>query len=133
MILPPEHMQRQYACDALQQREILRVDDVQVVPERIRAGEEVNQIVYYTFCPSAEPITVQGRMSRVVTFQGKEVFRDVTNHIEFKPGMWAIGVIIGIPKGAKGGTYTVHTAISYRDKNIEKRKTFSVDTAPGRR
>ena len=133
MILPPAQTQRQYACDSLQQKAMFRIDDMQVVPERIKAGEEVNQVVYYTFCSPSELVILQGRISLVVTFQGKEVFRDVTSNIDFKPGVWAVGAIIGIPKGAKSGAYTLDTTISYQDKNIGKRKIFYVDAPSGRR
>jgi len=133
MILTPAQTQRQSACDSLQQRTMFRIDDMHVVPERIKAGEEVNQVVYYTFCSPSELVILQGRISLVVTFRGKEVFRDVTSNIDFKPGVWAVGAIIGIPKGAKSGAYTLDTTISYQDKNIGKRKIFYVDAPSGRR
>ncbi len=133
MVLSPAHLQRQDTCDSLPPRERVRIDDMQVVPERIRAGEEVNQVVSYTFCEPSEAVTVPGRISRVVTFQGREVFRDATSQIDFKPGVWAIGAIIGIPKSAKSGTYTMSTAIAYQGKKVEKSKTFYVATSSGRR
>ncbi len=132
-ILALPYVQRKYNCGTPQQGVLFRVEDVHVVPGEVMPGEEVNQVVSYLLCPSSETAVMRGRITRVITFQGREVFRKVTDNIEFKPGLWALGVFVGTPKKAKNGTYVLHTTIVSQDHHIAPSKTFQIKGRPGKR
>jgi hypothetical protein len=65
-------------------------------------------------------------------FAGKEVFRDTGNY-EFKPGSWAVGAIIHLPKQAKSGEYILHAAISYHNRNETRSTPFYIDASSQKR
>jgi hypothetical protein len=133
MVLTLAETQRKYDCGMSQQKAIFRIGDVQLIPDRVQPGEEVNQIVHYIFCLPSDTVTLPGRIMRVVSFQGKELRRDVTNDFSFKPGVWAVGALVGVPKGAKSGMYTLDITVLYQDQSIKQSQVFHVEAPPRRR
>jgi hypothetical protein len=127
MMLTLKQTQRKYACSPSPQQGAFHLVDIQVIPERVKPGEEVNHIIQYALCSSSNSATMKGRITRIVYFQGKEVARDHTQDYEFKPGSWAFGRLLGVPKNAKNGAYAIHTTVSYQRQNEVRNSTFYVD------
>jgi hypothetical protein len=129
MVLPPEAIQQKYRCTDTR-KTLLKLEEVQIIPESVKAGEKMNQIAVYAFCPSSATIKAYGRLVRMVSFEGKQLLRDETEEYEFKPGSWAVGAFITIPSAAKRGMYTLDVTMTYRNQVARQRKTFFVQASP---
>jgi hypothetical protein len=117
MVRTLEKTTEKYAC-VLYSKRMLKLEEVQVLPETVTHGKEINQRIQYAFCPFTPSETLQGSITRTVLFKGSEVFRDTTAY-EFKPGTWTVDVFIGIPEEAGGGVYTVNVALRYENETLE--------------
>ena len=124
MVRTLEKTTEKYAC-ALYTKRMLKLEEVQVLPEIVTHGKEINQRIQYAFCPFTPSETLKGSITRTVLFKGSEVFRDTAAY-EFKPGTWTVDVFIGIPKEAGSGVYTVNVALRYENETLEESNALIV-------
>jgi hypothetical protein len=124
MVRTPEKTQEKYVC-VLYSKRMLKLEEVQVLPDVVTPGKEINQRIQYAFCPFVPSETLKGSITRTVLFKGNEVFRDTTAY-EFKPGTWTIDVFIGIPKEAENGEYALTLALQYGKETLKERNSFIV-------
>jgi hypothetical protein len=124
MVRTPEKTKEKYACVPYNKR-MLKLEEVQVLPDVVTPGKEINQRIQYAFCPFAPSETLPGSITRTVLFKGNEMFRDTTAY-EFKPGTWTVDVFIGIPKEAKGGVYALNIALHYGNETLKESNSFIV-------
>jgi len=124
MVQTPEKTKEKYAC-TLSKKRMLKLEEVQIVPEIVTPGKEINQRLQYAFCPLTPSETLKGNITRTVLFKGREVFRDTTAY-EFKPGTWTVDVFIGIPKDAGSGIYAIDIALRYGNETLQESNAFIV-------
>ncbi len=124
MVRTPDKTKEKYACSPYR-KNMLKLEEVQVLPGIVTPGKEINQRIQYAFCPFAPSETLQGSIARTVLFKGNEVFRDTTAY-EFKPGTWTVDVFIGIPKEAKSGVYAINIALQYGNETLKESNSFIV-------
>jgi hypothetical protein len=124
MVSAPEKTQGQYSCTTAK-RVVFHIEDVQILPEVVSSGQEINHRVRYALCPFPRGEIVGGDIVRVVRLNQQELFRDVDIY-QFKPGTWIVDALIGIPKEAQGGTYTIETIMKYKKISINNKKSFTV-------
>jgi hypothetical protein len=124
MVLKPEQTQVKYACPLHRQMR-LHLEEVQVLPEVVTPGTEINQRIRYALCSTPPAGSLTGSITRTVRFQGAEMFRDSTDYA-FKPGTWVVDVFIGIPKVAGSGVYTLETTLRYGSQMLRKSDAFMV-------
>ncbi|MGQ0793228.1 MAG: hypothetical protein ACT4NX_03975 [Deltaproteobacteria bacterium] len=120
----PEDTAKRYACAFGRQNRLI-VEEVDAVPDRISAGDEINQRIRYAFCPAKPSGTERGRITRSILYRGQTVFED-TGVYEFKPGTWTVDAFIEVPTQAKSGVYAVEVSISYSQDNIRRSNSFVV-------
>lgn len=120
----PEETAQYYSCSAEKQNMPVLLE-TEVIPSRVNPGKEINNRINYAFCPSSSPARQTGEIIRTVKFKNHIIFKDKTTH-EFKPGTWAIDVIINVPENAGPGEYIVETTIILKGKAIKKSNTFQV-------
>src|SRR5437870_3703673 len=113
IVRTPEETKETYTCAAYR-KTMLHLEDVQVLPDIVTPGKEINQRIRYAFCPLTPSSTLKGSITRTVLFKGKQMFCDTTNY-EFKPGTWTVDVFIGIPKEAARGVYALDVALRYEN------------------
>jgi hypothetical protein len=124
MVRTPEKTKEKYACIP-SRKSMLQLEEVEVLPEVVTPGKEINQRIRYAFCPFTPSGTLKGSITRTVLFKGQEIFHDTTNY-EFKPGTWTVDVFIGIPKAAGSGVYTLDSVLKYGSQTIRKSDSFIV-------
>jgi hypothetical protein len=124
LVHSPEKTQEKYGC-ILQNKKIFQLEEVQVLPDVISAGKEINQRIRYALCSFTRPEIVRGSITRTVTFRGNSVMRDFTNY-EFRSGTWIVDAFIGVPEGAESGTYMIDTVLKYENKLIKATNSFVV-------
>ena len=124
MVRTPEKTKEKYACVPYKKR-MLKLEEVQILPDTVTPGKEINQRIQYAFCPFVPSETLKGSITRSVLFKGNEMFRDTTAY-EFKPGTWTVDVFIGIPKEATGGVYALNIALQYGNETLKESNSFTV-------
>jgi hypothetical protein len=124
IVQSPEKTQEQYSC-ASHRRSVLQLEEVQLLPEEVLSGKEINQRIRYALCTFPRPEILRSIITRTIYFNRQEIFHDVTHH-EFKPGTWIVDVFIGIPKEAYSGKYTFETLVKYKKTTIKDYKSFTV-------
>jgi hypothetical protein len=123
-VLTPEQTQAKYACPSSRETR-LYLEEVQILPEVVSPGKELNQRIRYALCRATASGTLKGSITRAVSFNGEEMFRDVTNY-EFKAGTWIVDVFIGIPQEAVSGAYSLDTALKYSGQTLRESDVFIV-------
>ena len=124
MVRTPEKTKEKYACVPYNKR-MLKLEEVQVLPDVVTPGKEINQRIQYAFCPFVPSEILKGSITRAVLFKGNEIFRDTTVY-EFKPGTWTVDVFIGIPKEAQSGVYALNIALQYGNETLKESNSFIV-------
>jgi hypothetical protein len=123
-VLSPEQTQAKSACTS-SRGALLYLEEVQVLPEVLAAGQEIHQRIRYAVCRAAAAGALKGSITRAVSFNGEEMFRDMTDY-EFKPGTWTVDVFIGIPKAAGSGTYSLDTTLKSGRQTLREKDVFTV-------
>lgn len=101
-----------------------RFETSDVLPERRKAGGEINHRLVIAACPmSADALS--GTLTRRFTHQGKVLFQDSEPYV-LKPGRWSVNVFIGIPEQAQPGPYRLEVRFERRGLQIEKSSEFTV-------
>jgi hypothetical protein len=124
MVRTPEKTKEKYTCVPYHKR-MLKLEEMQILPDLVTPGKEINQRIQYAFCPFAPSETLKGSITRTVLFNRNEMFRDTTAY-EFKPGTWMIDVFIGIPKEAQSGVYALNITLQYGNETLKGRSSFIV-------
>jgi len=119
----PEETAKTYSCKYTENTLYLELSEV--LPERVKAGAEINHRIRIAFCPSVPSGTVQGTIVRRVLYKGRTMFADTAQY-EFKPGTWTIDAFVAIPNKAPAGVYALEALISYQDKSLKKANAFVV-------
>ena len=101
-----------------------RFETSEVLPERRKAGSEINHRLVIAACPmSAEALS--GTLTRRFTHQGRVLFQDSEPFV-LKPGRWSVNVFVGIPPEAAPGPYRLEVRFERRGLQIEKSSEFTV-------
>lgn len=95
-----------------------------VLPERPRAGREINHRVVYAACPGADE-GAPGTLTRRFTREGRTLFEDSTPYT-LKPGRWSVDVFVGIPPQATPGPYRLEVRYAQRGLRLESASDFVV-------
>ncbi len=123
LVASPEETRAKYSCRRNQQQLVL--EKVEVLPETIYHGEEINQRIRYAFCPATPSGTVRGKIVRKVLYRGEVAFEDISDQ-EFKPGTWVVDAFITIPKEAQAGVYALEAVVTWGGETKRESSSFIV-------
>lgn len=98
---------------------------IQVIPETVSPGEEVNQRLTYAFCSQDFDEKTDGLITRTIIFRGSSQFRDVT-YFTYKPGKWNVDVFVEIPENAEKGRYRFEVVTEFESEKFVRSKEFTV-------
>lgn len=95
-----------------------------VLPERPRAGREINHRLVIASCPLSgdDP---PGTLTRRFTREGRTLFEDSAPYT-LKPGRWSLDVFVGIPPQAPPGPYRLEVKFARRGLHLESASDFVV-------
>ncbi|MGI9533730.1 MAG: hypothetical protein ACR2NW_02165 [Thermodesulfobacteriota bacterium] len=113
-----------YGCNNRKEGEIF-IEKIEIVPNRLKRGEEINQRLRYAACPGFNNKSLNGTVKRVIRHNGKTVFEDFTKY-DFKPGTWNIDVFILVPRESSVGRYEFINVINYGTRSVTKINSFTV-------
>ncbi|MFO8084900.1 MAG: hypothetical protein R6U27_11345 [Desulfobacterales bacterium] len=116
MILPPKTFWEKAAC-ADQQTPYFMVEQYQVIPVLVRAGDFFSQRMIYSLCTNRRGDEILGNLHTRIYFRGKPIMTDVDSNYAMKPGKWRIDRIIDIPMEAASGVYSIE--IEFYSPNLQ--------------
>ena len=99
--------------------------ETETIPNIVKPGEEINHRIRYVLCLADQSALLKGEIVRTVSYNEKTVFRDSTKY-DFKSGIWIVDAFVLVPENAAPGTYTVSTALIYKNGSAGKCNTFQV-------
>jgi hypothetical protein len=101
-----------------------KLESSTVLPERPRAGREINHRLVFATCPLGGDDRA-GTLTRRFTHAGRTLFEDSTPHT-LKPGRWSVDVFVGIPAQAPPGPYRLEVKFARRGLHLESASDFIV-------
>jgi hypothetical protein len=131
LILSSVRTQREYGCVASQGMRF-QLGQTTVHPQRIEPRGRIDHLLYYYLCAPSSYDTLQVRVTRVVSFSGKELIHAVDDY-KLKSGTWGISVIFYLPKDLESGEYILNTTVSYQDKTEMRSASFYVEKPSAKR
>lgn len=121
----PELVWEEYDCDT-QKRPFLIVEENQLVPPKVRAGDDFNHRMVYAMCPATTTAVVSGKLSTKILYKGSPIMVNTDANYEIKPGRWVIDAFVEIPADAEPGVYAYEVAFSGKGLSFNKSLTFLV-------
>ncbi len=125
MLYHPDKAWDRYKCDG-KTLPMLQIDEMEVLPPRLYAGEELNHHLIYAMCPEKPSQVIRGKLTRSISYKSEVIFQDVTRDFEFKPGKWSIDAFITIPAEAEPGVYSLEAKLTGTKQNFSKSLHFVV-------
>jgi hypothetical protein len=122
----PADVWSEYKCGE-QKLPLFRLEQTQLVPERVTAGDDVNHRMVYALCPTEPTEVIEGTLQTRILFKGKPVVRDADGHYEIKPGRWVVDTFIQIPPQAETGIYSVEVQFLSETVNFREERSFAVE------
>ena len=121
----PEDVADEYGC-ARVAKPFVRLERVEVVPDRVRAGGAVNHRLVYALCPARSTDVVRGALETRVLYAGHTLLRDRQPRYELKPGRWIVDATIEIPESAKTGVYAIEVRFRGGPVRFRGERAFAV-------
>ena len=125
----PEEVAQEYGCD---EKELphFEIEKIELLPNRLRPGEEFNHRLVYALCPRSPTAVVAGTLHTRILHRGRAIVNEQDPSYEFKPGRWIVDAFVTVPENASVGIYAMELEFEGRDLRFRERLTFAVD-APG--
>jgi len=122
----PDDVWSEYKCSE-QKLPLFRLEQTELVPQRVTAGDDVNHRLVYALCPTEPTEVIEGTLQTRILFKGKPVLRDADGHYEIKPGRWVVDTFIQIPTQAETGIYSVQVEFVSQTVNFREERSFAVE------
>ena len=123
----PEVVWAEYECDK-QKRPFFKIEENDLVPPRVKAGEEFAHRLVYVLCPARPTGVVSGRLQTRIRYRGDPIVRETTRHYDLKPGRWVVDAEVQLPPDAQPGVYAYEIAFESARVDFEERLTFVVES-----
>jgi hypothetical protein len=117
LITDPARVWRKLRCDN-RPLPYLQIDDNEVIPLRLTAGEKINHHLVYSLCPAKPSEVVSARLSRSILYKGDIIFNDVIDNYELKPGRWSVDAFVKVAEQAQPGVYSLQLTLSNGNLDI---------------
>ena len=122
----PDDVWSEYKCGE-QKLPLFRLEQSELVPQRVTAGEDVNHRIVYALCPTEPTAVIEGTLQTRILFKGKPLSRDADGHYEIKPGRWVVDTFIQIPPQAETGIYSVEVQFMSETVSFREERSFAVE------
>ena len=121
----PERVAKEYGCDRVA-RPFFRLEQNEIVPDRVVAGSKVNHRLVYALCATGTTNVVRGALVTRVLYAGRTILRDRQARYELKPGRWTVDSTLEIPDAAKVGVYAIEVAFESASVRFRDERSFAV-------
>ena len=107
VITTPQRLWKEDLCQTAD-RPVVKVDSLEVLPEKVRPGARVNYRLVYAMCPVSKFSEIlKTRVARNLTYKGQVVARNVKEDLEVRAGRWAVDSFFTLPKSTPLGVYAL--------------------------
>jgi hypothetical protein len=107
-----ESVAREYRCGDMALLPFVAIEQNKLLPEKVKAGDQVLHKLVYAFCPGKDGAPASGVLLRRITHKGKTIATDETKNFTLTPGRFIVDVYYQIPPTAKPGLYTVEASFA---------------------
>jgi hypothetical protein len=122
----PEEVWRQYECEG-RKLPFFKIERIELVPRKLRAGDEFNHRIVYALCPERSSEVLTGLLHTRILFRGQPVVSEREPAWEFKPGRWIVDAFVSVPENAEAGIYSMELAFESPTLSFEESRTFLVE------
>ncbi len=122
----PEEVWKQYECEG-RKLPFFKLERIELVPRKLRAGDEFNHRIVYALCPEHSSEVLAGTLQTRILFRGQAVVRETDPAYEFKPGRWIVDAFVSVPEQAEPGIYSMELAFEGAALSFEESQTFLVE------
>jgi hypothetical protein len=121
----PEPVAAEYHCDK-RPLPFVQVELNELLPQRVRAGQEFAHRTVYVMCPAQPTQVLPGKLTTRILHRGNAIFQEQIDY-EVKPGRWVVDTRIPLPAEAAPGIYALEVNFANPKATFETRATFSVE------
>jgi hypothetical protein len=121
----PEEVWKEYDCDN-QKRPFFIIEDNELVPPKVEAGNDFNHRLVYVMCPANPTEVAAGVLATRIHFEGDVIVDARDESYEIKPGRWVVDAFVEIPENAEPGVYAYEIDFSGEGLAFSKSLTFLV-------
>lgn len=122
----PEEVAREYACEE-KQLPHFTIERLELLPNRLRPGQEFNHRLIYALCPRHPTGVVSGTLHTRILHRGRVIVNEQDPAYEFKPGRWIVDTFVTVPENARVGIYAMELQFEGEDLDFRESLTFAVD------
>ena len=122
----PEEVAEEYGCGE-RPLPFFEIEKLELLPNRLRPGEEFNHRLVYVLCPESPTAVVAGTLNTRILHRGRAIVDEQDEAYEFKPGRWVVDAFVTVPLGAEIGVYAMEIAFRGSGLRFTERLTFAVD------
>jgi hypothetical protein len=106
--------------------EKVQIQNASTTPANVTPGNELKLEVNYYVLNSDTEAKVNVKETRVVTYNGQQMFKPLEREVERDQGLLTSTAKMNIPKDAQKGEYEVTTTLTYGDKSVASVTKFTV-------
>jgi len=121
----PDDVAAEYQCEK-RPLPFFEVEETELLPERVSAGDEFNHRLQYVMCPKDDTQVVSGTLHTRILFKGKAILTESTQR-DLQPGRWIVDSFITLPAGAQPGVYALQSEFKSAQGTFDSRATFLVE------
>jgi hypothetical protein len=122
----PEDVWAEYDCDG-RKLPYFKIERIELMPRRLRAGDEFNHRIVYALCPDQPTAVVSGTLHTRILFRGEPIVTQSDRKYEIKPGRWIVDAFVSVPDRAEAGIYSMELSFESRSLAFDKHLTFLVE------
>lgn len=122
----PEEVAEEYGC-AKKPLPFFQIEKVELVPSRLRPGEEFNHRLVYALCPATPTGVVAGTLHTRILFRGRAIVDERDPGYELRPGRWVVDAFVKVPPSAALGIYAMELDFEGEAFGFRERRTFAVE------
>jgi hypothetical protein len=122
----PEEVWKEYGCGE-RALPFLEIEKSELLPRRMKAGEEFNHRLVYALCPRHPTAVVSGTLHTRILHRNTPVVRETDEHYDLKPGRWAVDAFVKVPEDAETGIYSIEIEFVSAALRFEETFTFAVE------
>jgi hypothetical protein len=107
----PERLWKEGVCQQ-SGRPFVRVESLEIVPQKVKAGARVNYRIVYSMCPASKFSEIlNARVDRKLFYKGQVVATNVKEDLEIRAGRWAVDSFFTLPAATPLGVYALEVAV----------------------
>jgi hypothetical protein len=116
----PEQLWKESTCERID-RPSVKVESLEVLPEKIKPGGRVNYRLTYAMCPISKfSETLAASTTRTIRYKGQEVARNSKESFQLKAGRWMVDSFFTLPRESPLGVYALEVAVQTPSGEAQK-------------